>query len=226
MKNTSSLYILMLLLLFTGACKKDNKEPPGAKITGRVVYNGQAVGLRSNGVQLELWQPGYNLFTKIPVYVAQDGTFSVAVFNGSYKLTRLRGNGPWADNADTINVQVNGSAEIDVPVDPYFIITNASIQKSGTNITANFNLQRVNNSRSLELVKLYVGRTAITDQNQNEGSVQKLAAAIPDLNQTVSLSVAVPGSLAGAPYLFARIGLKAVSVGEYLYTVPVKIQLN
>jgi len=222
MKNSFLLY----LLLFTYACKKDNKEPPNAKITGRVVYNGQAVGLRSNGVQLELWQPGYNLFTKIPVYIAQDGTFSVAVFNGSYKLTRLRGNGPWADNIDTINVQVNGSTDVDVPIDPYFVITNASIQKSGTNITATFNLQRVNTSKSLELVKLYVGRTAVTDQNLNDGSVQKLATAIPDLGQPVSLSVAVPASLGNATYLFARVGVKAVSVGEYLYTIPVKIQLN
>jgi hypothetical protein len=226
MKNTSSLYILILLLLFIGACKKDNKEPPDAKITGRVVYNGQPVGLRSNGVQLELWQPGYNLFTKIPVYVAQDGTFSVAVFGGAYKLTRLRGNGPWADNVDTIDVQVNGSTNVDVPIDPYFIITNASIQKSGTNITATFNLQRVNTTKNLELVKLYVGRTTITDQNLNDVSVQKLAAAIPDLNQPVSLSVSIPASLANAAYLFARIGVKTVSVGEYLYTIPVKIQLN
>lgn len=226
MKNIAVTFMIISAFAVLAGCKKDNKDKPNATIKGKVVYNGQAVGLRSNGVQLELWQNGYALFTKIPVYIAQDGTFSAAVFNGTYKLTRLKGNGPWADNTDTILVQVNGNADIDVPIDPYLIITNPDIQKSGTNITATFKLQRVNMSKNLEVVKLYVGRTVIMDQNLNDGSAQKLAAAIPDLSQPVSLSVAIPTALANNDYLFARIGVKAVGVAEYLYTIPVKIPLH
>ena len=218
--------MILLSIIITGGCKKDNKGGPNAMITGKVVYNNQPVGLRSNGVQLELWQKGYDLFTKIPVYINQDGTFSAAVFNGNYKLTRLKGNGPWADNTDTIAVQVNGTTSVDVPIDPYFIITNATIQKSGTNITATFNLQRVNTTKNLELVKIYVGKTVITDQNLNDGNAQKLAAAIPDISQPVSLSVSIPASLANNDYLYARVGVKTLGVAEYLYTVPVKIPLH
>src|SRR6266542_1412629 len=129
MKNKFSLIIFILVLTAFAACKKDDRNKPGATITGRVVYQGQPIGLRSNGVQLELWQNGYQLFTKIPVNINQDGTFSAAVFNGDYKLTRLKGNGPWADNTDTIAVQVTGTVSVDVPVDPYFIIKNETIQK-------------------------------------------------------------------------------------------------
>ena len=222
MKNTYSLYIL-LLLLFMGACKKDNKEPPNATITGRVVYNGQALGLRSNGVQLELWQPGYNLFTKIPVYVAQDGSFSVAVFNGSYKLTQLKGNGPWADKADTINVQVSGSANADVTVDPYFLVNNVTYERVGTSINATFRLQQINTSRTLEAARLYIGQTTILDQNNNAANISKPAAQITDLNQPVTITAAIPAALQTKPYLFVRVGVKTNGVAELLYSMPVEL---
>jgi Protein of unknown function (DUF3823) N-terminal domain/Domain of unknown function (DUF3823_C) len=225
MKSKFFLIIITALVALAG-CKKDNRKEPESKITGRVVFQSQPLGLRSNGVQLELWQKGYQLFNKIPVYIAQDGTFSAAVFDGDYLLTRLTGNGPWADNTDSISVQVNGTATIDVPVDPYFVIKNESIQKSDTNITATFNLQNVNTSKNLELVRIYVGKTLITDQNNNDANAKKLAADITDLSQPVTLSVKIPAALADKDYLYARIGVKTLDVGELLYTQSQKIVLK
>ena len=177
-------------------------------------------------MQLELWQKGYQLYTKIPVYIAQDGSFSASVFNGNYKLTRLKGNGPWADNTDTIDVQVNGTANVDVPVDPYFIIKNETFQRSGTTVTATFNLQRVNTTKNLELVRIYLGKTIITDQINNDNIGTKLAAAITDLTQPVTVSVTIPASLTGVDYAYARVGVKTVGVTELLYSQPQKIQLQ
>lgn len=225
MKN-KILMVGCLLAIVLAGCKKDNYKAPTSKITGRIVYNKTPLSVRSNGVQLELWQSGYQLFTKIPVYVTQEGTFTAEVFDGDYKLTRLKGNGPWADITDTIPVHVSGSADVEVPMDPYFIITNSSVTKSGTNINATFNIQKVNTTKGLELVKLYVGRTQLTDQNYNDGNVSKAASAITDLTQPISLSLAIPAALANSDYLFARIGVKALGVSEYLYTVPVKIALK
>src|SRR5688572_7366607 len=105
-------FVIGILVVFSAACKKDNYDAPKSWITGKVVYQNQPVGVRSNGVQLELWQPGFQTFSKIPVYISQDGTFSANVFDGDYKLTRLKGNGPWADNTDTIAVSVRGSAVV------------------------------------------------------------------------------------------------------------------
>ena len=216
----------LLALVLLAGCKKDNFEAPKSKITGRVVYQGQPLSVRSNGVQLELWQKGFQLFTKIPVYVAQDGTFSAEVFDGDYLLTRLKGNGPWADITDTIPVHVSGSATVDVPMDPYFIIKNESFSKSGTTITGTFNLQRVNTTKNLELVKIYIGRTLLTDQNFNDVNAQKAASAITDLTQPVTVSATIPASLVNNDYVFVRIGVKTLGVSEYIYTMPQRIDLK
>jgi len=186
----------------------------------------QPLGIRSNGVQLKLWQHGYQVFSKIPVYIDQDGTFTAKVFDGNYKLTLLRGNGPWADKTDSIDVKVNGSANVDVSVDPYFIIKNEKFERTGTSVTATFNLQRVNTSKALELVRIYIGQTNITDQVNNAANAQKAASAITDLSQPVTLSATIPASLSAKDYVFARVGVKAVGVAELLYSQPQMIALK
>ena len=225
MKYIINCLACILLVLIVG-CSKDNKDAPDATINGKVVFENQPLGLRSNGVQLELWQPGYQLFSKIPVHINQDGTFSAQVFDGSYRLTMLRGSGPWADKTDSIVVDVKGSASIDFPVDPYFVIKNANFVKAGNNINATFNLQRVNTSKNLELVRIYVGQTIITDQTNNAGSAQKAAAVITDLTQPVTLSVPIPASLSAKDYVFVRVGVKTAGVAELLYSMPVKIMVQ
>ena len=218
--------VSLALFILVASCKKDNYDPPQSQLTGKVVFQGQSVGVRSNGVQLELWQPGFQLYTKIPVYVAQDGTFSAMLFDGDYKLTRLKGNGPWADNTDTIIVQVRGATAVDVPVDAYFIIKAETIQKSGSNITTTFSLQRGNTSKNLEDVRLYLGRTNIIDPNNNDAVVTKAASAIADITQPITLSVAIPASLAGNDYVFARVGVKTAGVSELAFSIPLKIALK
>ena len=216
---------LAILALVTG-CKKDNYDPPTSQLTGRVVFQGQPVGVRSNIIQLELWQSGYQLYTKIPVNVAQDGSFSSMLFDGDYKLTRLKGNGPWADNTDTIMVQVRGATTVDVPVDAYFVVKSESFQKNGSNITTTFSLQRGNTSKNLEEVRLYLGRTTIIDQNNNDAVVTKTAATITDITQPINLSVAIPASLASKDYVFARVGVKTAGVSELAFSMPQKIALK
>ena len=226
MTKIFSATVSLALFVLVAGCKKDNYSPPESQLTGRVVFQGQAVGVRSNGVQLELWQPGFQLNTKIPVYVAQDGTFSAKLFDGDYKLTRLKGNGPWADNTDTIQVQVRGATTLDVPVDAYFIVKGETFQKSGSNITTTFSLQRGNTTKNLEDVRLYVGRTTIIDQSNNDGGTTKAAGTITDPTQPINLSVALPASLADKEYVFARVGVKTVGVAELAFSMPQKIALK
>jgi Protein of unknown function (DUF3823) N-terminal domain/Domain of unknown function (DUF3823_C) len=220
------LSILSVACLLVAGCTKDNKDAPSAFIKGTVKYGDQPVGLRSNGVQLELWQYGYQLLVKIPVYIAQDGTYSANVFDGNYKLTMLRGNGPWADRTDSIDIKVSGSINVDMPVDPYFVISNPSFQRDGNMINASFTVRSINTTKTLELVRLYVGQTIITDQNNSAGSVSKTAAAIPDLSQPVSLSVAIPASLAAKKSVFVRLGVKTTGVAELMYSAPQEIMIN
>ncbi|HEV7378222.1 MAG TPA: DUF3823 domain-containing protein [Dyadobacter sp.] len=221
--------LFLVALLTAGimsSCEKDNRAEPKSVLKGRVVYEGQPVGVRSNGVQLEIWQRGYQLFTKIPVYVNQDGTFSASLFDGDYKLVRLRGNGPWVDNTDTIAVSLRGTQELDVPVKPYFVFQNDSYSKGEGKVSATFNLKQVDASRNLERVNLYIGTTMIVDPNNNAGNVQKVAADITNLSQPITLTATLSAALAGREYVYARIGVKTSGVAEMAFGVPQKIMLK
>ena len=209
------LLIPSLLLLLAAGCKKDNFDKPAAVLEGHVVYDKTALGLRSNGVQLELWQHGYELFTKIPVYVSQEGAFSASLFDGNYKLVLRQGNGPWLDNADSIDVTVKGHTSLDVNVQPYFIVSNISFAKSGTTLTATVTVQRINNNLPLESINLYLGSTGIVDQVNNTASVSVTA---PDLSQPVTLQLNVPAT--GTWY--ARVGVKTSGVAEQVYSAVQK----
>ncbi|CAG5067381.1 hypothetical protein DYBT9623_00101 [Dyadobacter sp. CECT 9623] len=227
-KNRFVNQILGLLALATvlSACEKDNRAEPKSVLKGRVVFNGEPVGVRSNGVQLEIWQRGYQLFTKIPVYVNQDGTFSASLFDGNYKLVRLRGNGPWVDNTDTIDVQLSGTQELDVPVQPFFVFENETYSKGEGKVNATFNLKQINTSRNLERVNLYIGTTTIVDPNNNAGNAQEVAANITDLTKPITLTATLSAALAGRDYVYARIGVKTSGVGEMLFGKPQKIMLK
>lgn len=211
-----NLIITSLLLILAAGCKKDNYEKPTSILTGRIVYDKQTLGVRSNGVQVELWQHGYALFSKIPVYVGQDGTFSAILFDGDYKLVLRQGNGPWLDNADSIDVKVNGATSVDVAVKPYFIISNTSFTKSGTQLTATVTVQQVNNNLPLESVNLYIGNTNIVDQVNSIRSM----SAIPDISGAVNLQMTLP---ADAAY-FARVGVKTAGVAEQVYSAVQEVK--
>ncbi len=220
----SSSFIAMLLCILATGCKKDNFEKPSSTLSGTVVYNKEAVGVRSNGVQLELWQHGFQLFTKIPVHVGQDGSFSASLSDGAYKLVRLPGNGPWINNTDSIDITVNGNTVVEVPVQPYFIIKNATAAKAGTGVTATFSIERVNTSQPLESASLYVGKTNIVDAVNNLGSTTLSADVIGDITSPVTINVSIPAALAGQSFFYARIGVKTAGVAERIYTQPIKIE--
>lgn len=226
MKTKFLLTIITASILFFAGCKKDNYTKPNSIITGKLVYQGQPLGVRSNGVQLELWQKGYQLFTKVAVYPAQDGTYTINVFDGDYQLIPLKGTGPWADKLDTIPIHLAGSANVDITMDPYFIIKNESFVRSGSTITGTFTIQKVNTTKTLSLVKIYIGQTLITDNTNNAANAQKLAATITDITQPISISLTVPAALATKDYAYMRVGVQATGVTELLYTQVQKIALK
>lgn len=223
-KILSSSFVAMLLCILMPGCKKDNYEKPTSILSGKVVYNKEAVGVRSAGVQLELWQHGFQLFTKIPVYVAQDGSFSASLFDGNYKLVRLPGNGPWVNNTDSIDVTVKGGTTIEVPVQPYFIIRNATASKNGTTVTATFSIERINASQPLESASLYLGKTEIVDAVNNLKAEALSAGQIGDITAPVTINATIPATLTGESFFYARIGVKTAGVGEQIYSQPFKIE--
>lgn len=225
MKRKNLSFAIMAFAIAIAGCTKDNYKQPTSVIKGRVVYQGQPVGVRSNGVQLELWQHGFQLFSKIPVYVDQDGSFSASVFDGDYKLVQLKGNGPWVDKTDSIDVQVRGESVIDVPVTPYFTITNETFTKSGTTITGTGKVTKIS-TNAIERVTLYIGTTAIVDANNNSTKLDKTGTAVADLTQPLSFNLTLPANLSSRDFVFVRLGVKTAGIGEMAYTKAQQLQLK
>lgn len=219
-----SLLIALACLVVVG-CEYDNFEAPKSTLSGRVVYEGKAIGVRNNGPQLELWQDGYPLRSKINVYFDQDGTFSASLFDGTYKLVRM-GDSPWLQQAtDTIIVQVKGNTTIDVPVTPYFTVTNESFQKNSNSITANFTVNRIVETANLGAVCLYLGKSILTDEGRQELRVEANLANVT-FGQPISIAGELPNNLKNLDYVFARIGVKSTVSGEYYYSAVQKIALK
>jgi len=226
MKLRLYIYSALLLLITAGisSCKKDNYEAPKSTLSGRVVFQGQSVGVRSNGVQLQIWQHGYAFFTPITVYVDQTGRFSALLFDGDYKVTRVAG-APWLAQTDSVSVKVSGDTQVDVPVSPYSIVSNATYQRSGTTITANITVQKLQTTSQIEAVRLYLFRTTLVDQNNSDATINVDGVTVTS-GQAFTTNVTIPASLTGADAVYVRVGVKTVGINELAYSAPTKIQLK
>lgn len=223
-RNIITFFTLLCCLIAISSCRYDNYDEPQSMLTGRAVYNGEAVSVRSGGAEFALFQDGYALHNAIPVYIAQDGTYSATLFDGEYKLVRM-GNAPWErPSNDTILITVHGNTVQDIPVTPYFFIENASFAKNGSKVTAKFTVKKVVANATLEDVRLYLGETLLTDNNINAANLS-LGTSI-NFDQEITAEIEVPESLANEAYLYARVGVKSGQSSEYCYTQSTKVELN
>ena len=225
MKRSFYIFCACFTVLFS-ACEKDNLKEPTSVLSGNVTFQGQPVGVRTSGVQFEIWQSGYAFFTKIPLNIHQDGSFKATLHDGDYQLVRLPNAGPWANNTDTINVSLKGSAAVDIPVEPYFIVKNASFTRNGVNVSATFTIEKNGtHARTLETAKLFLGRYLLLDAGNNGNAGNRDAAGIV-LGQPVTVTLAIPAAIANDDFIFARVGVKTRDIQEYLYTQSQRIQLK
>ncbi len=235
MKSFRMLVLTLASAMFTTGCDNmfglDNYDAPNATLQGRVVYNGQPVGVRTGGVELELWEPGFELNQKIPVYVGQDGDFSASVFNGTYKLIPVAGNGPWRTTTDTMTVNVSGTATVDFPVTPYFVIENANVSYNGAAnapagaIEATFTIaQPEPGGPELEYAGVYVGTTLFVDRTNQVARQEHSLTQLGGMTGTKTITVNLPADIRLTPspeprtVVQVRVGLKTVGVAELIYT--------
>ena len=214
-------------ILFTSCTEYDNYDAPGSTLTGKVHYQGSQIGLRNSGVGFELWQDGYELSGNIPVYIAQDGTYSATLFNGQYKLVR-KANGPWVnETSDTLIVNVNGNTQYDVEVKPHFIVGADSYQINMTSktIVGTFTVDEIVGTSNLSNVRMFIGPRIILDNNIR-GSYKKAEVSDVTFGQPLSITMDITDDLISRGYLNARIGVKAAESEEYIYTQVKKIELK
>lgn len=210
-----NIYGIVLIVCLLVACGKDNYEAPDAKLVGRVSFDGKPVGVRGSNasVRLQLWQDGFALRTPIDVFVAQDGSFSSSLFNGTYKLVTVSGNGPWIHTADTLVVNVNGETHVDFPVQPYFTLSDIRYWLEGTELFATFSLAQLDASRNVEEINLLINDTQFVDL----GHFIARETATTAENGTITIRMDIADELSSSRVVFARVGVKIGGITEAIY---------
>lgn len=229
------LFIMVCATLLS--CKKDNYKAPSSTLNGKLVYNGEAIGVERNQVPFQLYQYGFGKVGPIEQTFAQDGSYSALLFDGDYKLIIPNGQGPfmWKQLAsgapDSLSISLHGSQTQDIEVTPYYMIRNAQFTAAGGAVMATFKVEKIItdsvNAKDIEKVELYINKTQFVSRggDDNIASTDMDGAAITDPNN-VTLSVTVPSMVIAQNYVFARVGVKIAGVEDRLYSQVQKVQIQ
>lgn len=238
MKKIALFLFVAFAAVFT-SCEYDNYEEPNTTLTGKMVFDGQAINVKNNQVSFRLYEPGWELSasTYLTVQVAQDGTFSASVYTGkTYKLIRVANVGPWVNPtaADTITVEnCRGGQTVDIPVTPYYLLDNASITCNNKIISGTCSVREITAGRNIEFVGLYAGRNLIVDDSYNFGGTAGSTTTTATAGNQVSLQLdlsslsvnSTSNSLPSTGFIYARMGLKIEGIDAMVYTEPFKVSI-
>lgn len=227
-------YIVLIALCAAAAsCKKDNYEAPSSTLKGRIVYQGEAIGVERDQVPYELYQYGFGKVGPIGASFAQDGSFSALLFDGDYKFIIPNGQGPfrWKQTAtgapDSLPVTLRGTQTLDVDVTPFYMIRTPQITGGGGNVSATFKVEKIitdANAKDIERVSLYINKTQFVSGGDNIAITNLASADITDPNN-INLSVKVPAIVPTQNYVFGRIGVKIAGVEDMIFSPVQKVQL-
>ncbi|MFZ4261539.1 DUF3823 domain-containing protein [Sphingobacterium sp. HJSM2_6] len=217
-------HILAAMLLFQ-SCGKDNYEEPTSIIEGKITFNGAPLNVKGTdqAVQLKLYQPGYALKAEVPVFVKQDGSFSIKIFDGKYKLVGRNNNGPWLNATDTVEINLQGKATVNYEVDPYYIIENAQLALSTDyKLSGSFNLVKNLPAANLSYYTILISKTAFVDDVSN--IYRKDYTAAPGNPIAVAEDLTSNTNVKSAHALFARIGVRATAADQAIYSEVIKLR--
>lgn len=224
MKIITNIFFSVLCVLLASSCGLDNYDEPQSTLEGRVVYNNQPICVRgtADAVQVQLYQDGYDNHDPISVYVTQDGSFKAILFDGQYKLTTRSGNGPWLNSSDTIIVNVNGYTSCELPVTPYFTLSDESFSLNGNVLNGSALVTKVVETSSITSALLLLGKTSFVDEG-----TYLARAEINDVSEgtlSMSLDFSDNSEVSSAVALYARIGIKPAESDQFVYTPVVQIK--
>jgi len=221
------------LVVMLASCEFDNYDGPAATLEGRIVYNGEAIGVSYNDVNFELWEPGWVKKTVIPVAVSQDGSFSALLFDATYKLIIPSYQGPFKtvrnseSSSDTILLDLRGSTTLDIEVMPYFMIRDPQFSVSGRTVSSSCDLEKIItgvDEKSIERVSLYISKTSFVDSRTSIATRDLSGADIVDMTN-IALTIDVPDVSPSQNYVFARIGVKISGVEDMIFSPVQQMQL-
>lgn len=219
----SKLLSIFLSLVLLSGCGLDNYDEPESFLTGKVVYQGEALQLRGTNerVRLQLYQDGYAYHNPIEAFVKQDGSFSVLLFNGTYKIVTRDLNGPWVNSRDTTVVTVKGNTEMNIEVTPFFTVSDADMTLSAQTVKATFTIHRIVKDAEIERVLLLVNDTQFIDDEINR---QRLDITDQLSEGTVSYSMELNEEAQKAAQLNGRVCVWTKGADEGIYSQVIKLR--
>lgn len=215
------------------SCDYDNYDEPQLRLDGRIVYQGEPIGVSYNDVYIELWEQGWQRLGNIGVAVDQDGSYSSQLFKGEYKMIIPNNQGPFQkitnsqSGNDTIPVSLTGSQTLDIEVMPYYMIRNAAITGSSNQVSASFDLDQIitgTGARDIQEVSLYVSKTSFVDVRTSIATANRAGGDLESMGG-ISLEVDVPARVPTQDYAYARVGVRIVGVEDMIFSEIVKIDL-
>lgn len=233
MKKYQYIFILISVIgLFS--CKKDNYDAPSSELSGRLVYQGEPIYVEYDRVNYEVYQFGFGKTGALPgTFFDQDGSYSLLLFNGEYKLLIPNGQGPFIWNRtasgapDSLTINVSGNQTLDLEVTPYYMVRNAKLSGSNDNVSGSFGLEKIitnSDAKDIDYVALYINKTLFVSPADNIASTTLNSTDISSMDN-IELEVEVPSMTPSQNYVFARIGVKIAGVEDMIFSHIEKIQL-
>lgn len=225
-----SIAVVMIAMILHG-CKKDNYDEPTSLLTGTFKYQGEPIYVEYNRVPFELYEYGFGKVGPINGSITPEGTYSHMLFNGTYKLVVRPGQGPflWGNTGgkpDTLTIEVNGNTTRDIDVVPYYMIRTPQMNQAGGSVTGTFKIEQTltgPDAKTIEVAALFINKTIFVGVDNNIGRTDITGANITDPNN-VTLNVSIPSISPAQNYVFARIGVKANGVEDWIFSPVQKIQ--
>ncbi|EAZ81977.1 DUF3823 domain-containing protein [Algoriphagus machipongonensis] len=231
--NFKNILGMMGIAAFLTSCNYDNYDEPSYQLDGRIVYQGEPIGVSYNDVYIELWESGWQRLGNIGVAVDQDGSYSSLLFKGDYKMIIPNNQGPFQKitndqtGNDTIPVNLTGSRTMDIEVMPYYMIRNVSINGGSDQVSATFDLDQIitgDDARNIQEVSLYVSKTSFVDIRTSIATTNRGGGDLESMTG-ISLGVDVPERVPTQNYAYARVGVRIEGVEDMIFSEIVKVDL-
>lgn len=225
MKTTiKSICSVFLLLVIVTGCGKDNYDAPSSTITGYVTYKGKPVCVKGAGegdrVRLNLYQDGYEYTTPVEVFVKQDGSFSVLIFDWEYRLTTRDNAGPWENADDSMDISLKGDMEVNYEVIPFFMISDADIKLAGNQMTTSFSVEQITDV-TMDRILLLVNNTAFVDDQYN---IQRVDFTENLQTGAISYSMDLNDEAKAASILYGRVAVWPAGKDHAIYSPVFKLK--
>lgn len=231
MKITFCHIIILVAAVGFIACKKDNYDPPKTKLSGKLVYQGEAIQVEYDRVPFQLYQYGFGKVGAIGGTFAPDGSYSMLLFNGDYKFVIPNDQGPFiwkklpSGAPDSLSITLNGNQELDIDVTPYYMLRNAQLTAGAGRVSASFAAEQIitgADAKDIERVSLYINKTQFVSAANNIAFTDVAGSSLADMTN-IMLEAAIPDIVPSQNYVFARVGLKIAGVEDMIFTPVQKL---